>query len=231
MSARPTYAIVPVKALDRAKRRLAPVLPDAARRRLVLAMLEDVLAAVARVEAIDRTVVVTPDAGVADLAQARGAVILREQRAAGLNAAVRRGLAHAAAQGASQALVLPADVPLATSDELLRVMETRAAPGRARAGLVPAGDGGGTNALLLSPPDALEPNFGPGSFLRHLAQAVAKRIDTQVLQLPGLGADMDRPDDLLQLLASERGRERYGFLAGFLASRTASPIEIGRERE
>src|SRR5207249_3657614 len=54
MSGGPTYAIVPVKALAQAKRRLAPVLPDAARRRLVLAMLEDVLAAVAEVRGIAR---------------------------------------------------------------------------------------------------------------------------------------------------------------------------------
>ena len=48
-----TCAIVPVKALGRAKRRLSHVLSDAARQRLMLTMLEDVLAALAGVESID----------------------------------------------------------------------------------------------------------------------------------------------------------------------------------
>ena len=69
MSSGRTCAIVPVKALGRAKRRLSSVLPEAARQRLVLTMLEDVLAALAGVESIDCVIVVTPDARVAALAQ------------------------------------------------------------------------------------------------------------------------------------------------------------------
>jgi 2-phospho-L-lactate guanylyltransferase len=202
-------AIIPVKTLRLAKRRLAGVLPDAVRIRLVLTMLEDVLAAVARLEEIGTVLVVTPDARVAQLAEKRGATVLREVRAAGLNAAVGRGLAWAAAQGAPAALVLPADVPLATPGELRRLMQAGQAH-RRRALLAPAADGDGTNALLLAPPDALEPAFGTGSFLRHLAQAVAKGLELEVLRLPGLAHDMDEPRDLARLLA--QAPARYGFL-------------------
>jgi 2-phospho-L-lactate guanylyltransferase len=230
MSGGPTYAIVPVKTLAQAKRRLAPVLPDAARRRLVLAMLEDVLAALAQVEGIARVVVVTPDARVAELAQGAGAVVLREARAAGLNAAVRRGLGYAAAEGAAQALVLPGDVPLATAEELQRLVATSATPARPRATLVPALDGDGTNALLLAPPDAMQPSFGPGSFVRHLAQAVARRLDAQVLQLPGIAVDIDQPHDLARLLQS-KGGSRYGFLAAYAPNPTGSQDAMGLEDE
>ena len=44
-------AVVPVKELDRAKERLAPVLPPEQRRALMLAMLEDVLTALAATSA------------------------------------------------------------------------------------------------------------------------------------------------------------------------------------
>jgi 2-phospho-L-lactate/phosphoenolpyruvate guanylyltransferase len=203
MSTCKTWAIIPVKALSRAKQRLSPVLPDDARRTLVLTMLEDVLASVRAVAEIDTIIVVTPDADVAALAEAAGTSILRERRARGLNAAVRTGLAHAAARGVAAALVLPADVPLATPHELRQLAGTATAPPtRARATLVPSADGEGTNALLLAPPGALEPCFGEGSFLTHLSQAVARRLDTQVLQLVGLAADIDQPRHLAQLLAA-----------------------------
>ncbi len=213
MSAARTWAIIPVKALDEAKLRLAPVLPTAARRRLMRAMLEDVLATVGKTEAIEGVIVVTPDAEVAELAGRAGAMLVREQHPQGLNAAVDRGLARAGAHGAAQALVLPADVPLADPDELRAVIEALPATSGHRAALVPSYDGDGTNALFVSPPGAIEPAFGEGSFVRHLAQAVGKRIDTRVLHLPGLAADIDTPRDLARL----EGMPRYRFLAEFLA--------------
>ena len=98
----PTYAIVPVKALALAKRRLAPVLPDAARRRLVLAMLEDVLAAIAGVREIERVVVVTPDADAWRASRGPGRRRSCRSPAPGeLNAAVESGIAFALSRGAA----------------------------------------------------------------------------------------------------------------------------------
>lgn len=217
----PTFAVVPVKALAHAKRRLAPVLTDAARHRLVLTMLEDVLAAVARVESIARTLVVTPDRDVAATAESKGAVIVPEpgfepnsgSRAGDLNAAVEGGIAFAVARGAGQVLVLPADVPLATPAELASLIESRGAkPGVT---LAPAHDSNGTNALLLAPPNAITPCYGPGSYLRHMSQAMARHIDVHVMHLAGVARDIDEPADLAHLSAA--GGERYGFLAPFLA--------------
>lgn len=212
-----TCAIVPIKSLANAKRRLAPALAPSARRQLVLTMLEDVLAAAGAVTEINPVLVVTPDAMVAELARRKGARVLMEHRASGLNAAVRRGLAEAQALGCERALVLPADVPLATPEELSQVLAAAGtAPGSAA--LVPATDQDGTNALLLTPPQALEPQFGPGSFIAHLSQAVARRLDVRVLQLPGLGADIDRPGDLGHLLERKRADPRYAFLKPQISS-------------
>jgi 2-phospho-L-lactate/phosphoenolpyruvate guanylyltransferase len=200
MSGAATWVILPVKALGAAKQRLAPVLPPSARRELVLIMLQKVLAAVGAVAGLGPILVVTPDPSVAALAEAQGALVLLEARAAGLNAAVRRGLARADTEGAARALVLPADVPLVTPRELGCLLGQPAAGGGARATLVPAADGEGTNAMLLDPPGALAPAFGPDSYVRHLAQALARRLDVEVLHLPGLAADIDRPADLARLL-------------------------------
>src|SRR5690606_32330688 len=94
------------------------------------------------------------------------------------------------------------------------VVGSSSARERPRIALVPSRDGDGTNALLLSPPDIIEPNFGVGSFLSHLAAAVARRIDAEVLQLGGLATDIDTPDDLDCLLRSRSCSPRYAFLLG-----------------
>jgi 2-phospho-L-lactate guanylyltransferase len=139
--------------------------------------------------------------------------VLREDRARGLNAAVRLGLARAAAAGAARALVLPADVPLVTPGELSCLLGSGSTEAGARATLVPAADGDGTNAMLLAPPAALEPAFGPGSYVRHLAQALARRLDVEVLHLPGLAGDIDRPADLARLLSPAPQLAPFQFLA------------------
>jgi 2-phospho-L-lactate guanylyltransferase len=211
-----TWAIIPVKRLSQAKRRLAPALPAEARRQLVLVMLREVLGVLARVEEIATALVVTPDDHVAEVARTLGATVLPESRAVGLNAAVKMGLAYVREHGATGALVLPADIPLATADELRRIVMSNGDGERPRAVLVPSHDGEGTNALLMSPPGVLQPSFGPGSFLRHLGQAVACKVDVQVLQPPGLARDIDAPRDLDRLVAAKRGNAGYAFLEAHL---------------
>lgn len=204
----PLCAIVPVKPLGIAKSRLARALSPPQRRRLVLAMLEDVLATLRAVPAIADTFVVTPDADVAALAAAAGARVVAEPEARGLNAGVDTGLTAAARHRYVRALVLPADLPLATAPEVGLLVAQDGPAGRPHVAMVPAADGDGTNALLISPPGALAPSFGHGSFLAHLGQALARRIDLRVQHLAGIAGDIDRPEDLAQL----RGLPRYAFL-------------------
>ena len=208
MTTASTFAIVPVKALADAKRRLAPALASSERRRLVLTMLQDVLALLAETPGIARVVVVTPDPEVAAAAISRGAGVVSEAGPSDLNSAVRRGLACARNEGAGRALVIPADVPLATHAEVLSILTSASAGPEPQAVLVPSEDGDGTNAMLLAPPEAMRPEFGEDSFVRHVAQAVALGLDFRVLRLPGLGADIDQPRDLARLA----GAERYAFL-------------------
>jgi 2-phospho-L-lactate guanylyltransferase len=206
------WAIIPVKPLTDAKSRLAAVLPDDVRRRLVRMMLEDVIVALTEAGLSGRIMVVTPDLEIEALALGLGAGVLRERGAQGLNAAIDSGLLYARELGALQALIVPGDVPLASSGELARVL-AGANAGHCAVVLAPAANGDGTNAMLLAPPDVIRPSFGPDSFVRHLAAAAARRIDTQVLHLPGLAADIDTPADL-HWLAGPAGPPRYAFLRG-----------------
>jgi 2-phospho-L-lactate/phosphoenolpyruvate guanylyltransferase len=203
-----TFAIVPVKALADAKRRLATALAPSERRRLVLTMLEDVLVLLGGTAGITRILVVTPDREVAAAAADHDAGVVNDDGPGDLNMAVRRGLAFASSEGAERALVIPADVPLATNAEILAILASAPVGSKPQAVIVPSEDGEGTNAMLLAPPEAMRPEFGEGSFVRHVAQAVALGLDFRVLRLPGLGADIDQPHDLARLAAAER----YAFL-------------------
>jgi 2-phospho-L-lactate guanylyltransferase len=169
-------------------------------------MLEDVLALLTSQPGIERVIVVTADEEAGAIASRYGGELLREGEPVGLNAAVREGAARAAALGAARLLFLPGDVPLARPGEIGDLL---ASPHLA---IAPSRDGDGTNALLLSPPGALDPSFGPGSFDRHRRQAEAAGLAMRIARLPGIGADIDSPADLDLLRRSGRNEARYAFL-------------------
>jgi 2-phospho-L-lactate guanylyltransferase len=61
---------------------------------------------------------------------------------------------------------------------------------------VPDRHGGGTNALLVSPADLIDPAFGPASSELH--RAAAATVDAVFLELDGpLTLDVDTADDLV----------------------------------
>src|SRR5262245_17785589 len=188
------------------------MLPFEARRKLMQVMLQDVLCTLRQVDALGPVLVVTPDADVAELARRCGARVLREERGRGHSAAAVSGFAHALAHGAVQALTLPADAPCVTRSELDQILDAAGPAASPRVVLAPSHDRDGTNAVLAAPPDAFPPSFGPGSFARHLAEAKTRRLDCRVVELAGLGLDIDEPRDLLALMARKRGHPNYDFL-------------------
>lgn len=193
-------AAVPVKDLVNAKQRLVPALSAPERRELARAMLEDVLEAM--VAALPgAVVVVTTDPEVQDIARAGGAECLVERANRGHTAAVAFAQREASARGATRFLTLPGDVPCATAQEVTAVCH--ALEGGPGAVFVPSRSGLGTNAVLLAPPEAMPLTFGEPSFDNHLATARAAGLSARVLHLPGIGLDVDAPDDLPLLL--ERG--------------------------
>jgi len=202
-----TVAILPVKRFANAKRRLDGALASGARRALAEAMFSDVLTALRRTSAIDAVLVVTADPGAQRIAEGYGARAIEDPAESGQDQAVVRGAGVARELGAAQVLCLAGDCPLIDPLELETLLgKPRTA---ARFAVVVADrHGAGTNALLLSPPDALEPRYGPGSFQRHLELAQAADVPVEVAELPSVALDVDTPEDLAALqerLAATRG--------------------------
>ena len=215
MSRGETWTILPVKSLAHVKQRLSGVLPLEARRRLVLTMLQDVLAVLQKTSVCHPVVVVTPDAEVADIASYYGADVLREHEGHGHTSAAATGFAYAHAKGAARALTIPADVPLITGREIEAVIAAAREQSGPLLTMVPSRDGDGTNAMLVAPANAFTPSFGPGSFRRHLGQAEARGLACRVLRLTGLGMDTDEPADLARLVAAKTDDARYAFLNAY----------------
>lgn len=194
------WALVPVKRLGGALRRLAPALAAPLRRELQVAMLRDVLAACAGAPGLAGVLVVTsdPQAGALARALAGARVIPDHDPPQGMNGAVARGLSALAGAGVDAALVLTADLPLVRPDDLAAVLA--AAPPAPSAVLVPSHEGTGTNAMLLRPPQAIPPRLGPDSLARHLAEAAQAGVTVRRLERPRLALDIDTPRDLAALI-------------------------------
>lgn len=188
-----TFAILPVKGFDRAKQRLAGGLSPGPRQALVEAMFSDVLVALRRTQGIERTVVVSADRGAQRIAAGYGAEAIDDPGEGQVQAAML-GIEHVVANGARRALLVPGDCPLLDPGELEGLLTPPADP---RAVLiVPDRHGTGTNALLLSPPRAITPAFGPDSCALHAAAAAAAAVTHAVISVASLALDIDTPEDL-----------------------------------
>ena len=195
-----TVVAVPVKDLVNAKQRLVSFLSPLERSELARAMLQDVLEALGRAR-LGEVLVVTRDPSVQALARRHGAAILSEDDNRGHTEAVARAQQAALARGARRFLTIPGDVPCATTEEVATL--TAALPPGPGVAFVPSLSGFGTNAALLEPPGLLPLKFGEPSFNNHLLAARAAGLNPVVVRLPGIGLDIDAPEDLRLLL--ERG--------------------------
>jgi 2-phospho-L-lactate guanylyltransferase len=188
------WAVVPVKELEGAKMRLAALLPSQMRQALMLAMLQDVLAALAEARGLAGVAVVTVDATAREVAMEYGARIIETGARDGHTGAVSAAARLLAEEGCHGMLTVPGDIPLVTPREISQLLEAHA-PQPAFT-IAPSRDERGSNAIICSPPDVVPLRFGEDSFVPHLRAAEACGIRPTVLRLPGIALDLDTPEDL-----------------------------------
>ena len=189
------WAVVPVKEFTGAKDRLAGALNPSQRHELARTMVTAVLTALAGVPELGGMAVVTVDPDAAALARSLGARVITDGARDGHTGAVDGGRRVLAAEGRAGFLTMPGDIPLVTSAEISAVLAA-ASPFT----IVPAHDKLGSNAVLCMPPLSVKLRFGEDSFYPHLAAARAAGFEPRVVELPGIGMDIDHPADLAQFL-------------------------------
>lgn len=191
------WAAVPVKEFAGAKHRLSPLLTPAQRQALAVAMLEDVLAALAGAP-LAGIMVNTVDPVASELARRYGARVVTDAARDGHTGAVTAMARILGAEGREGMLTVPGDIPRVTAAEIATIIEARrAAPSVT---ITPAHDERGSNAVLCCPPMVMPLRFGDDSFLPHLAAARALGIEPTVVKLAGIGLDIDQPEDVLVLM-------------------------------
>ena len=190
-----TAAILPVKRFTDAKQRLGESVADALRGDLARAMVGDVLVALSRTEGLDRTIVVTREDAVAAAAAYLGASVVADTAEQGQSEAVELGVRSALEAGFERVLCIPGDCPALDPAELDGLL---ADAGR-EVVIIPDRHGTGTNGLLLAPPDAIAPSFGPGSCARHRALARDAGASCRVEHVTSLLLDIDTGADLAVL--------------------------------
>jgi 2-phospho-L-lactate guanylyltransferase len=138
-------------------------------------------------------------------------IVLEDDVCDGQSAATQIGIRYALDQGYDRVLLVPGDTPLLKPPELESLLVRSERDGIAVA-IVPDRHGTGTNGLLITPPGAFDPSFGPGSLERHRTQAQERKLVHRMEALPSLEHDIDTPGDLVALWAvvdeSRRGAQR-----------------------
>jgi len=185
-----TLLVIPLKAPQACKTRLAPALHLDARVALVEDMLRAVLTAANAARGVDRRLLLTPEPSAQDIATF-------PDSGSGLNTELARVLHWAAESSYSRMIVLHADLPLVTSEEIERLAYLPAGV----AGVAPDRHEAGTNALSLPLPAAEDFRFafGEDSFARHRAETARLGLTLQIIRSAGLGFDIDEPRDLDRL--------------------------------
>ncbi len=224
-----TAAVLPVKRFTHAKQRLGESVADPLRRDLTRAMVGDVLSALRDCVAIERTIVVTCEESVAAAARYLGAIVVPDTAENGQSAAVALGVERAVEEGFARVLCIPGDCPALDPAEIAALLEgagacagkaqesagvpsasKRHGGGGAEVVIVPDRHNTGTNGLLLTPPGAIRPSFGPDSCARHRRLARESGVACRVERVPSLLLDIDTGEDLQALRARLAGGPESG---------------------
>lgn len=206
------HAIVPLNVLKKSKARLSPLLTPDERERLTVAMLKDILSALKKARRVHSITVVSADKNARRISRSFGVGFLWEGKRRGLNKGVKLAIRKSERRGASAVLVIHADLPRVKPREIDKFLEQSQGYSVA---LTPSKEGAGTNALLMNPPQVINPVFGKDSFRKHLWLARERSAPSKVSRFKGIGFDVDKPRDLIALTRRPPRNETGRFLRTF----------------
>jgi len=191
------WAIVPVKPLRRGKSRLSGVLTEDERTSLNQSMLVNTIKTLNAVPEIDVILVVSRDPSALSLAREYDARTVLEDGSPELNTALRRASMVAQTYQAHEILVLPADLPLITPNDIREFIAHSGNPPEVI--IAPDRRKDGTNALYINPANLIDFRYGEGSFNIHLEQAKKANARIEIVEHEAFALDLDLPEDLVYL--------------------------------
>ena len=192
------WAVVPLKIIQQSKQRLVPILSPEERKLLSLNMLEDVLSAATKSGVFEQILVVTNCEEALPLVESKGLLYFKTSEESGLNHAAKEAAEWLTTKNIKRMCLFPADIPLAKAAEFRQVVIDHNVPRGMT--IVPSHDEGGTNCIMLSPPNLLSFCFGADSYVKHLRQGLELNLSCRTKFLEGISLDIDTPNDLRALV-------------------------------
>lgn len=196
-------AIIPVRSLTTGKTRLAGAVSPETRRDLTRRMLAITLTACRTSSVIDQILVISPDVEALAFAYALDHEVIsirQDARTPGLIPALEQARHVSIVNRFDAMVVLFADLPLVNGEDVNSFVGTQG-----QVVIAPDQNRVGTNGLLLRRGevdlDDFAFQFGVASFPAHVAEAHRLGIEPAFVELPGLGFDLDTPDDLGNLIS------------------------------
>ena len=209
------WALVPFKGAEGAKRRLSPFLSELERSELTIAMVRDVLAALAGLKTLSGVLLVSRSPAASRLAKEFGVEVYKET-SSDLTGAVTQASGFVANRGGGT-MIVHGDVPLATTEEFAQVLA-----GHNKVTIAPDQYDSGTNCIVSTPPNAFTYQFDGKSFGPHQNLARKAGFKPRIVRLPGLGLDIDTLDELRAVAATNHDCQTCAYIKeSGLASRLA----------
>jgi 2-phospho-L-lactate guanylyltransferase len=188
-------AFIPLKHPASARQRLLESLTAKQRHSMYFTLARRIITVLRDVPMVRDTVIVTSSAEVELFAGHLGVRVMHQMRDEGINSACESAIASSAAVGITNALILPGDLPLVSSDSITALLQAAHLQER---GVTIVADRRhiGTNALVCTPADAIRLRFGPNSLAEHLRTAQEHGLPTRIFESGELALDIDEPEDL-----------------------------------
>ena len=157
-------------------------------------MLEDVLEAATASEVFDGILVATNCEEAVPIIRRKGVLHLQTSEELGLNHAAREAADWLLNKNIGCYVSVPCRHPIGKSIRVSHLVSCHSDPRGMT--IVPSHDKGGTNCLILSPPNLLPFCFGADSYAKHLRQGLKLNLSCRTKFSDGIGLDIDTPCDL-----------------------------------
>jgi 2-phospho-L-lactate guanylyltransferase len=187
------WVIIPVKSIHNGKSRLAGVLSSEQREKLNISMLTNLFQTLKDAEEFTGVMVISHDDRVQTLTKSFGFDFLCEQKPFALNHAISTACKKCYEKGATEVLILPADLPLINKKSLETILENDINPPVVV--ITPDRRREGTNSLLINPANGFNFQFGENSFAIHQSNAQSMNYRVAIVTEPGMELDLDIPED------------------------------------
>lgn len=196
-----TWAVLPVKKYSIGKSRLRGLFSEAELADLNRQLFESTFTKLQDVPAIDKILVVSREEHALAWCETHGGLALPEEEPSTLNSAITQAQETIQRNGSGRLMILPSDLPLMTSKDLSKLICL--AEGERKLAIVPDHYQTGTNALVMSEPQLIEPRFGSGSYRKHTRQALDKNAQLVVYLNENIQWDLDTSLEFCRIINTQ----------------------------